>query len=173
MKKGLLILVGIFGLFITGCAAEKGEYKEGLYFGFDADNGVTATVSIDANGNIAGVMIDSAYHKDCKIVDDKASCTDVTKRMLGEDYNMAREEGQLEWYEQADAFAKRVVKDQNLDFVEYKYRKTEEDGSYVFYSTAEEEDTKEDKIFMDSVSGVTITVDGMYNAVNNALKNAK
>lgn len=174
MKKLLLGLVVVSVFVLTGCTkTSEGEYKEGTYFGFDPESGYTASIYVSKDGNIESVLLDAAYTKDCKYENEKASCTPITKRSLGDDYGMAKTDDKLEWYEQADAFAKEVVKEQGLDFVTYKYRTTDEDGKYVFTTEAPEGQDESKKNYIDSVSGVTIHVNEMYTAVNNALLQAK
>lgn len=176
MKKILFALITIIAL--TGCSltgTETGDYKEGVYFGFDADSNYTAAVTIDKDGNIAGVLIDAAYIEpgSCVIEEEEPTCNASTKRILGDAYGMARTDGQLEWFEQADAFAAAVVENQGLDFVEWKYRTKDEAGNYVFTNEMPTDQTEEDKVYTDAVSKVTIHVIEPYNAVKSALDQAK
>lgn len=158
MKKTLIGLVLVSLLLVTGCTlvAEKGDYKEGTYFGYveDTKNGVvtitSAVLYVNENGMIKSVFIDSTYNKDSM---------NTSKKALGDAYGMKATSaglgvipGGAEWYEQAKSFEKKIVDEQGLEWLTWK---------------------DEAKTKTDSVSGVTITVSSYYKAVENALSQAK
>lgn len=147
MKKKIC-LMGVVGLaLLSGCS--KG-YVEGVYTGSAIDsyggqaNTATAIVTIDSNGKITDVNLDTTYTKDG---------VETTKKNLGADYGMyGHEYGSKvgEWYEQAQALEKNVVDNQGLDGI-----KLDEDG------------------YTDTVSGCTIKIDALYEALEDALNQAK
>ena len=158
MKKIVFSAIIVCLLFATGCTpvAEKGDYKEGTYYGYVEDSKedvvtiTSAVVYVNENGMIKSVFIDSTYNKDGK---------NTTKKALGNDYGMKSSSanigvipGGAEWYEQVNNFEKKVIDEQGLDWLTWK---------------------DEAKTKTDSVSGVTITVSSIYKAVDNALKQAK
>ncbi|MDD2518964.1 MAG: FMN-binding protein, partial [Bacilli bacterium] len=132
-------------------------YKEGTYFGsykefesYGYKYVSTASVYVGADGKIKSVFIDSTYNKDG---------ASTTKKTLGDAYglkgtsaNIGVIQGGAEWYEQINNLEAKIVQEQGLDWLKWS-------------------DDKETKT--DSVSGVTITVDTYYEAVTNALKQAK
>ena len=135
MKKKIC-LISIIGLaLLSGCS--KG-YKEGVYTGTAIDsyggqnNTATAIVTVDKNGKITDVNLDTTYTKDG---------VETTKKTLGDAYGMyGNEYGSKvgEWYTQG------------LDKV-----KLTDDG------------------YTDTVSGCTIKIDALYEALENALNQAK
>jgi len=143
-----ICLLGVIGLlFLSGCS--KG-YIEGVYTGTAIDNyggqsnTATAIITVDANGKITDVNLDTTYTKDG---------VETTKKKLGTDYGMygspyGSQVG--EWYEQVEALEKNVVDNQGLDGI-----KLDSDG------------------YTDTVSGCTIKIDALYNALNDALTQAK
>lgn len=147
MNKKICVM-GILGLLLlSGCS--KG-YVEGVYTGTAIDsyggqnNTATAIVTVDANGKITDVNLDTTYTKDG---------VQTTKKALGTDYGMygvpyGSQVG--EWYEQVEKLEKNIVDNQGLDGV-----KMDSDG------------------YTDTVSGCTIKIDAMYEAVTDALKQAK
>ena len=147
MKKSLC-LIGVIGLvLLSGCS--KG-YTEGVYTGTAVDNyggqsnTATAKVTVDANGKITDVDLDTTYTKDG---------VETTKKTLGNDYGMygvpyGSQVG--EWYEQVEALEQNVVENQGLDGVELN-----DDG------------------YTDTVSGCTIKIDALYEALEDALNQAK
>jgi len=147
MKKKIC-LISIIGLaLLSGCS--KG-YKEGVYTGTAIDsyggqnNTATAIVTVDKNGKITDVNLDTTYTKDG---------VETTKKTLGDAYGMyGNEYGSKvgEWYTQVEALEKNVVDNQGLDKV-----KLTDDG------------------YTDTVSGCTIKIDALYEALENALKQAK
>ena len=147
MKKEICVM-GIIGLaLLSGCS--KG-YTEGVYTGTAIDtyggqsNTASAIVTVDSNGKITDVNLDTTYTKDG---------VETTKKALGTDYGMyghAYGSKVGEWYEQAEALEKNVVENQGLDGV-----KLDSEG------------------YTDTVSGCTIKIDALYEALEDALKQAK
>ncbi len=156
MKKLLLGFVLVLSLFLVGCEEqEQGKYNEGTYFGHHEFNHrgndfvTTAVVYVSEDGNIESVFIDTTYVKDE---------INTTKKTLGEDYGMRETsanigviEGGAEWYEQIEVLEENILQNQGLDWIEW--------------SNDEETET-------DSVSGVTVTIDTYYAAVDMALQQA-
>ena len=147
MKKILFVLV-VCMLFVSGCS--KG-YKEGVYTGtaIDSyggqDNTATAIVTIDKSGKITDVNVDTTY-----TTSDGVS---TTKKTLGTEYGMYNHPyGSKigEWYQQAEALENFVIENQGIDKITL-----DEDGK------------------TDAVSGCTIKIDALYEAIDNALKEAK
>lgn len=149
MKKNKkIILIGVIGLaLLSGCS--KG-YKEGIYTGTAIDsyggqnNTATAIVTVDKNGKITDVDLDTTYTKDG---------VETTKKKLGDSYGMyGGEHGSQvgEWYQQVEALEKNVVDNQGLDKIKMN-----------------------DEGYTDAVSGCTIKIDALYEALENALKQAK
>ena len=141
---GLVLIISV--IVLTGCG-KVGSYQEGTYFGYDEDSKYTAVVYIDDMGEIKSVFLDAPY-----VTSDTQITT--TKQILGDDYGMAESETDKEWYEQAEIFADKVIEEQGLD--------------WVIWNNTEETDLSPEVI-----SGVTISADGMYAAVNMALEQAK
>lgn len=155
MKKFYgLILITLLVLF-TGCSkVEKGEYKEGTYFGsvqyesYGKKYVTTAVVYINEDGLIKSVFIDSTY---------VSNSVQTTKKVLGDNYGMKSSAASgNEWYQQVEIIEKKVVDKQGITWVKW----------------SDDEKTK-----LDSVSGVTITADKYIQAVdialNKAIKEAK
>ena len=149
MKKNKkIILIGVIGLaLLSGCS--KG-YKEGIYTGTAIDsyggqnNTATAIVTVNKNGKITDVDLDTTYTKDG---------VETTKKKLGDSYGMYGGEygSQVgEWYQQVEALEKNVVDNQGLDKIKMN-----------------------DEGYTDAVSGCTIKIDALYEALENALKQAK
>lgn len=149
MKKKICLLgIGVIGLtLLSGC--NKG-YNEGVYTGTAIDNyggqsnTATAIVTVDSKGKITNVNLDTTYTKDG---------VDTTKKTLGSDYGMyGHPYGSKigEWYEHVEALENNVVENQGLDGI-----KLNSDG------------------YTDTVSGCTIKIDALYEALKNALEQAK
>lgn len=147
MKNKILIISLIGVLLLTGCS--KG-YAEGIYTGSAVDNyggqnnTATAIVTIDSNGKITDVYLDTTYTKDG---------VETTKKALGTDYGMygnpyGSQVG--EWYQQVEALEEAIVNSGGLDGI-----KLDSDG------------------YTDTVSGCTIKIDALYEAVQDALKQAQ
>lgn len=147
MKKKILI-IGVFGLvLLSGCT--KG-YTEGIYVGTAIDNyagqsnTASATLTIDASGKITSVNLDTTYTKDG---------VETTKKALGSDYGMyGNPYGSSvgEWYEQVEKLEANVIENQGLDGI-----KLNDDG------------------YTDTVSGCTIKIDALYEALEDAINQAK
>lgn len=152
MKK-IKYLVCISLLLLTvGCS--KG-YKEGEYTATAIDsyggqnNTASAIVNIDKNGKITSVYLDTTY----TYTNDEGTSIETTKKTLKEDYGMLNHPyGSTvgEWYEQVEKLEQAVVENQGIDFLNL-----DEDG------------------YTDAVSGCTIKIDALYEALNNALESAK
>ena len=147
MKNKILLISLIGVLLLTGCS--KG-YAEGIYTGSAVDNyggqnyTATAIVTIDSNGKITDVYLDTTYTKDG---------VETTKKALGTDYGMygnpyGSQVG--EWYQQVEALEEAIVNSGGLDGI-----KLDSDG------------------YTDTVSGCTIKIDALYEAVQDALKQAQ
>lgn len=150
MKKLLLGLMSVLAVLFVGCTPveEMGDYKEGTYFGYAKDESsrpynAIAVVHVGENGKIDSVFIDATYTKDS---------VPTTKKVLGDEYGMksASPIGK-EWYEQAEALEAKVIEEQGIDFITYN----------------------EDNETTDSVSGVTIKINILEEAVTSALEQAK
>ena len=159
MKKFLIVLIMV--LFLTGCEIEKerpqeekGKYREGTYFGYAYDKSydayATAVVYVNENGVIKSVFIDSTY------INKTAPTTTTTKKIVGPGYGMkttsskmGKIEGGAEWYEQMGAVEKYVVEHQGLDI------NLDENGK------------------TDAISGATLNLKPSYEAIINALNQAK
>lgn len=145
MKK-MKYLLCVFALFLlVGCS--KG-YKEGEYTGTAIDsyggqeNTASAKVTIDSEGKITSVYLDTTY---------TANGVKTTKKALGDAYNMmSNPNASGEWYVQVEKLEKAVVDNQGIAFLNL-----DEDG------------------YTDAVSGCTIKIDAMYEALEDALKQAK
>lgn len=146
MKKLKYVLCLLVVVLLVGCS--KG-YKEGEYTGSAVDsyggqnNTATAKVTIDAEGKITSVFLDTTYTKDGVA---------TTKKTLKEEYGMLSSYGSQigEWYQQVEKLEQAVVEHQGIDFL-----KLDEDGK------------------TDAVSGCTIKIDAMYEALSKALDSAK
>jgi major membrane immunogen (membrane-anchored lipoprotein) len=152
MKKIVLgLAVMIAAVLMVGCTkVEEGNYKEGTYFGSNAYTSygknyvTTAVLYVDDSGMIKSVYIDSTYFKDNAY---------TTKKVLGDAYGMKSSSAiGKEWYEQVATLESKIVEEQGLTWVKF---------------------TDEAKTKTDSVSGVTITIDTYYKAVEQALYKAK
>lgn len=147
MKKRIC-LIGVIGLcLLSGCS--KG-YTEGVYTGTAIDNyggqsnTATAVVTINSDGKITDVNLDTTYTKDG---------VKTTKKALGSNYGMygspyGSQVG--EWYEQVEALENNVLDNQGLDGI-----KLDSDG------------------YTDTVGGCTIKIDALYEALQDALNQAK
>ena len=152
MKKTIVALcaVGLVAFCLTGCSTKAG-YKEGTYNGTAIDtyggqeNKATARVVIDADGKIESVYLDTTYTTDDNVV--------TTKKKLGDDYGMYNHPyGSTvgEWYEQVEALEQAIVENQGVDFLDLN-----------------------DEGKTDAVSGCTIAINALVEAVNDALEQAK
>jgi len=148
MKK-LICLLLITTFVFTGCSS---SYKEGVYEGNATDNyggtvnTATAKVTIDAEGKITDVYLDTTYN---------SNGLQTTKKTLKDEYGMkignsAYGESEYEWYEQVEALEKAIIEHQGIDFLNL-----DEDGK------------------TDTVSKCTIVIDALYEAIQDALDKAK
>lgn len=174
MKKLFMGLTFILlAVFVAGCTkVEKGDYREGTYFGSDATSGFTATIYVDDDGLIKSVFIDAAY-----AVKDSAGVitSATTKQILGDNYGMkghGSPVAKYEWYEQMSKLSNKVIDEQDINWLTLKYRVTDTGGNTT-YTTTKPTDQTGDPAYTDAVSGVTIHVDGCYKALKMALDAAK
>lgn len=157
MKKVLIYSMFILLLVISGCSpVETGYYKEGTYYGAATDsyggenNTATALVYVNSAGVIESVFLDTTYTKDGVV---------TTKKALGSEYDMKNASesignipGGAEWYEQVNTLENKVVEEQGLEWLTW---------------------SDKDETVTDSVSGVTIKINALVEALNNALDQAK
>lgn len=149
MKKYLFGLVLVIALFLVGCEKIGGDYTKGVYFGsseytsYGVKYVATAVVTVNDQGKIESVFIDATYNKDG---------VNTTKKVLGEAYGMAAVSKKLEWDKQINLLETKIVEEQGLSWFKYS-------------------DTENTEI--DSVSGVTISVNNYHDAVKMALDQAK
>lgn len=170
MKKVYGIIIAVVLMLIAGCTpVAKGDYKEGTYFGYDETNRHTAVIYVDESGMIKSVFVDAAY-----LAGAEGAKYATTKQMLGDGYGMksASKIGS-EWYEQIAKLTDKVIEEQGLDWLEFKYRVTTEDGDFEFTSDKPENQAEGDNKYTDSVAGVTIHVNESYTAIKSALDKAK
>src|SRR5574344_1076494 len=145
MKKILSLLAIISIICVVGCekVEEKGNYKEGTYFGsyeyesYGAKYVTTSVIYVNEKSKIASVFVDSTYKKDD---------VNTTKKVLGDAYGMKSTSanngviaGGAEWYEQVQKIEEKTIAEQGISWL------------------VMDESNK-----TDSVSGVTITVDSYY-----------
>lgn len=147
MKKILCLF--LITLLFTGCSK---SYKEGVYEGAATDNYgggnniATAKITIDSEGKITDVYLDTTY---------TSNGVETTKKTLKDEYGMkignsSYGTAEYEWYEQVEALEKAVIENQGIDFITL-----DEDGK------------------TDAVSTCTIAIDALYEALENALNKAK
>ena len=162
MKKYLLAILFVMVICLTGCEkekvkdnVEKGNYKEGTYFGYAYDKNydayATAVIYVNENGMIKSVFLDSTY-----INKNKSATTTTTKKVVGSEYGMktvseknGKITGGAEWYEQMNAVEKYVIEHQNIDV------------------------TLDDKGKTDAISGATLNLKPAVEALTDALNKAK
>ena len=148
MKK--LLVIALMAILLTGCGSDK--LKEGTFEGSAIDtyggeeNTATAKVTIDSEGKITDVYLDTTYTKDG---------VETTKKTLGDEYGMKTGNSEYgsaeyEWYEQVEALEKAVIDNQGIDFLNL-----DDDG------------------YTDAVSTCTIKIDALYKALEDALNKAK
>lgn len=145
MKKLLALL--LVTVLLTGCGSNS--LKEGTYEGSAIDNyggeenTATAKVTIDKDGKITDVYLDTTYTTKEGIK--------TTKKELKENYGMIKYgEAKYEWYQQVEALEQVVIDNQGIAFLNI-----DEDG------------------YTDAVSTCTIKVDALYKALEDALNKAK
>jgi len=150
MKKYLLLFIMFICLLsLCGCEkVEQGTYKEGTYFGYYEDD----------YGNIPSVATAVLYVNSDGVIKsvflDTVYSKDshlTTKKVLGNDYNMkpSSEVGK-EWYEQVNLIENKVLENQDISFITL-----DENGK------------------TDAIAGVTMKVNALYKALENALNDAK
>jgi uncharacterized protein YceK len=172
-----MLVVVLIGLFVLSGCTKVGKYKEGTYFAADEASGYTAVVYVDKAGEIKSVFIDAPYiqydnNNKCPSVVKygKTQCVPTTKQTLGNDYGMrAASPIKKEWYEQAQAFADKVIAEQDLAWLELKYK--DSDGKIT--ATQPTGKTEADKKYTDSVAGVTMTADNLYRLMADIMNQAK
>lgn len=145
MKKLLTLL--LVTVLLSGCGSNN--LKEGTYEGSAIDNyggeenTATAKVTIDKDGKITDVYLDTTYTTN--------EGANTTKKALKENYGMITYGGaQYEWYQQVEALEQAVIDHQGIAFLN-----VDEDG------------------YTDAVSTCTIKVDALYKALEVALNKAK
>ena len=148
MKK--ILSIALVAILLTGCGSNG--LKEGTYEGSAIDtyggeeNTATARVTIDAEGKITDVYLDTTYTKDG---------VETTKKTLGDEYGMKvgnsdYGQAEYEWYEQVEALEQAVIDNQGIEFLN-----VDEDG------------------YTDAVSTCTIQVSALSEALEDALSKAK
>lgn len=145
MKKLLTLL--LVTVLLTGCGSNT--LKEGTYEGSAIDNyggeenTATAKITIDSEGKITDVYLDTTYTTKEGIK--------TTKKELKENYGMIKYgQAQYEWCQQVEALEQAVIDNQGIAFLNI-----DEDG------------------YTDAVSTCTIKVDALYKALEDALNKAK
>ena len=151
MKKYLGLFFGLLLCFfvVTGCEkVESGNYKEGTYYGSYIDTyGGTSAVAT------AVVYVDESGMIKSVFLDTVYKKGDVltTKKTLKDEYGMKpNSEVSKEWYEQVNLIEAKVIENQNITFIGLN-----SDGK------------------TEAIAGVTMKIDALYNALNNALEQAK
>lgn len=152
MKKVFgLLMIGC--LLFTGCEKVNNKYKVGTYEGTAIDtygggeNTAFAEVTIDNDGKIIAVLVDTTYVTKDGIGTTKKALRDAYGMKIGNsDYGTS----EWEWYEQAEKLEKAVIENQGTSFLN-----VDEDG------------------YTDAVSGCTMKVDALMKAIDDALAKAK
>ena len=150
MKKYFGIIFVMLCLFVlTGCEkVNEGKYKEGTYFASVVDNYGGSKNVATAVIYVDGTGLIKSVFLDTIYVKDGVN---TTKKSLGTDYGMkARSEVGKEWYEQVNLIESKVVENQDISFI-----KLNDEGK------------------TDSIAGVTMKVDALYDALSNALDKAR
>ena len=171
MKK-VLLLLAVLGLpfFLAACGSEEqGDFTPGVYFGYSSGHQNSfAVVTVDDNGMIVSVLIDSVYLKseaggpvNWVSRGNDVSGIATTKRSLdgGCGYNMwpaqpvvnCEVEGEIMWVEQVNMIAAAVVENQGVPSWTLEENYFGEDG----------------------IAGVSIRVNAYIEAVNAALAQAR
>lgn len=144
MKK---LLIGLCALVcvVTVCGCEKVGYKEGTYNGSAIDN-----YGGEENTATAKVVVNSEGKIESVYLD--TTYGETTKKELGNDYNMKTYNPAAagEWFEQVEKLEAAIVENGGTDFITL-----DEDGK------------------TDAVSGCTIVINALVEAVDNALEQAK
>jgi hypothetical protein len=171
MKKVLVSFILVTLILLTGCEKVSGNYKEGTYYAHDEETGYTVTMYVEKDGLIKSVLFDAIYLVGCEtrgVIDETCEYA-TTKRALGNDYGMSAVTDVGEWYEQVDRFAKKVVDEQGIDWLVLKYK----DNENNITDEKPEGKTEDDKVYTDTVSGVTIVVDNLERLMIDVLEQAK
>jgi len=124
----------------------QGDLTPGVYF-YANESKYSATLVVNELGGISALFFDAV---NCSVDTDADGVKDSgcnTKQDLGDAYGMAKVEGQLEWYLQANKLADAIVGAQGWDAGWTLYV----DGS----KTKIDQDTAPD-----TVTGVTVGIDG-------------
>lgn len=115
MKKLLVAVLALSVLFVGCEKVDNSKYKEGVYEGSVVDsyggqeNTATAKVTVDSDGKITEVFLDTTYTK---------NGVQTTKKALGDDYGMkAYSDAEYEWDEQVEALEQAVVEKQGIEFL--------------------------------------------------------
>ena len=147
MKKSFLIVMALIAIvFVGGCEkVSDGLYVEGTYEGTAID-----TYGGEENLASAKIEVDSNGHITSVYLDTEYRGS--TKKTLGDDYNMKTYNPSAagEWYEQVSKLEKAIVDNQGIDFI-----------------------TLDSEGHTDTVSGCTIKIDALYEALSKALESAK
>lgn len=151
MKKylGVFCLLVLCLFVFTGCEkVSEGKYKEGTYYGSVVDDyGGAKNVAYAVIYVDKDGLIKSVFLDTVYPKDG----VNTTKKTLGNDYGMkVRSEAGKEWYEQVNLIEAKVVENQDISFI-----KLNDEGK------------------TDSIAGVTMKVEALYKALNNALEQAK
>ena len=147
MKKLKYVVCLLMVVMLVGCGKKynAGEYVGSVIDSYGGENNTaTANVTIVDSGIITDVYLDTTYTKDG---------VETTKKTLKEDYGMLNHPyGSTvgEWYQQVEKLEQAVIDNQGIDFLNL-----DEDG------------------YTDAVSGCTIKIDALYQALNDALEKAK
>ena len=148
MKK--ILSIALVAILLTVCGSnglKEGTYERSAIDTYGGEeNTATARVTIDAEGKITDVYLDTTYTKDG---------VETTKKTLGDEYGMKvgnsdYGQAEYEWYEQVEALEQAVIDNQGIEFLN-----VDEDG------------------YTDAVSTCTIQVSALYEALEDALSKAK
>ena len=148
MKKLKYVVCLLMVVMLVGCGKKynAGEYVGSVIDSYGGENNTaSAVVKINAEGKIESVYLDTTYTT--------AEGVKTTKKTLKDDYGMLNHPyGSTvgEWYQQVEKLEQAVIDNQGIDFLNL-----DEDG------------------YTDAVSGCTIKIDALYQALNDALEKAK
>jgi len=133
---------------------KKGDYTPGIYYGLDEASGYMATVIINSAGGIEEVIFDALYEKDpdSEVAGDEYW---TTKQNLGEEYNMSFSGTNNYWFTHANLLSAAVVANQGWDDA---------------WTMTDESHFDEG---IDAVAGVTVSVDGLKLAFEEAIAQAE
>lgn len=170
MKKIKLLFVIATIFLLAGCGeVEPGKYNMGTYFGYNTTKKAMAVVYVNEEGYIKSVFVDELYQKESG-----GTTTYSTKQILKDEYGMKKASAiALEWYQQAENVTDKVMQEQGITWMELKYKTVDENGNDIYTSTQPTGQTESQRTYTDTVSGVTMKVDTIYDAIQNALNQAK